>query len=102
MPAVRTGRVAVGRGTVSGMVTRSVNEGSGMLRPPMMPVTTRDIDALWAPATPQFAYQIAVRVRDLIADLPEDDPVGATARQKLVELDHLGHGTTKGDETGHH
>jgi hypothetical protein len=42
------------------------------------------------------------RVRDLIADLPEDDPVRRYGEEKLVELDHLGHGTTKGDETGHH
>ena len=68
----------------------------------MSQVTRRDIDTLWGPATPQFACQIAVRVRDLIADLPEDDPVRRYGEEKLVELDHLGHGTTKGDETGHH
>ena len=68
----------------------------------MSQVTRRDIDTLWGPATPQFAYQIAVRVRDLIADLPEDDPVRRYGEEKLVELDHLGHGTTKGDETDHH
>ena len=68
----------------------------------MSQVTRRDIDTLWGPATPQFAYQIAVRVRDLIADLPEDDPVRRYGEEKLVELDHLGHGTTKGDETGQH
>jgi len=68
----------------------------------MSQVTRRDIDTLWGPATPQFAYQIAVRVRDLIADLPEDDPVRRYGEEKLVELDHLGHGTTKGDETGNH
>jgi hypothetical protein len=68
----------------------------------MSQVTRRDIDTLWGPATPQFAYQIAVRVRDLIADLPEDDPVRRYGEEKLVELDLLGHGTTKGEETGHH
>jgi hypothetical protein len=52
----------------------------------MSQVTKRDIDTLWGPATPQFAYQIAVRVRDLIADLPEDDPVRRY---------------TKGDAPGH-
>ena len=68
----------------------------------MSQVTRRDIDTLWAPATPQFAYQIAIRVRDLIADLPADDPVRLYGEAKLVELDRLGHGTTKGDEPPHH
>ena len=36
----------------------------------MAKVTTTDIDALWGPATPQFAYQIAERLEALIADLP--------------------------------
>ena len=67
----------------------------------MTKVTTRDIDALWGPATPQFAYQLAVRVRDLIADLPADDPVRRYGEHTLVELDRLGHGTGKGDEDGH-
>ena len=56
----------------------------------MSQVTRRDIDTLWAPATPQFADQSAVRVRDLIADLPEDDPVRRYGEQKLVELDPCG------------
>ena len=68
---------------------------------PMAEPTDRDIDALWGPATPQFAYQIAVRVRDLIADLPADDPVRRYGEHTLVELDRLGHGTGKGDEDGH-
>ena len=37
--------------------------------------TIDDIDALVGPATPHFAFQIRARVRELIADLPEDDPV---------------------------
>ena len=65
-------------------------------------VTTRDIDALWGPATPQFAYQIAERVRLLIADLPADDPVRRYGEQKLAQLDHLGHSTGKGPDAGHH
>ena len=68
----------------------------------MSAVTVRDIDALWAPATPQFAYQIAERVRTLIDGLPADDPVRLHGEETLVRLDHLGHGTTKGDvHTGH-
>jgi hypothetical protein len=63
----------------------------------MSPVSKRDIDALWGPATPQFAYQIAVRVHELISGLPEDDEVRRYGEETLRRLDHLGHGTTKGD-----
>jgi hypothetical protein len=62
----------------------------------MAQVTTRDIDALWGPATPHFAYQIADRLYAMIADLPQDDPVRRYGQQKLVELDRLAHSTTKG------
>ena len=37
--------------------------------------TKQDIDALVGPATPQFAYQLRARVEELVAGLPEDDPV---------------------------
>jgi hypothetical protein len=67
----------------------------------MAATTKRDIDALWGPATPQFAYQIADRITHLIADLPAGDPVRAHAELRLAELDELGHGTTKGPTAGH-
>jgi hypothetical protein len=67
---------------------------------PMAQPTTRDIDALWGPATPQFAYQIADRIAHLIADLPPGDAVRAHGELRLAELDELGHGTTKGPEPG--
>ncbi len=63
--------------------------------------TERDIDALWGPATPQFAYQIANRMADLVADLAPDDPVRKYAELRLAELNTLGHGSSKGEETGH-
>ena len=59
-------------------------------------VTTTDIDALWGPATPQFAYQIAERLEALIADLPPGDPVRRHGELRLAELDELGHDTSKG------
>jgi hypothetical protein len=61
-------------------------------------VTTRDIDALWGPATPQFAYQIANRLRDLVAPLDPNDPVRRYGEEKLAELGRLGHDTTKGED----
>ena len=63
--------------------------------------TIRDIDALWGPATPQFAYQIAVRMARLIADLPPGHPVRTYGGLRLAELDELAHGTTKGPEPDH-
>ena len=68
---------------------------------PMAQPTTRDIDALWGPATPQFAYQIAERIARLIADLPPGDAVRAYGELRLAELDELGHSTTKGPEPAH-
>jgi hypothetical protein len=55
----------------------------------MSVVTKRDIDALWGPATPQFA------------DLPAGDPVRVYGMQRLADLDRLAQGTTKGAERGH-
>ena len=63
--------------------------------------TKRDIDALWGPATPQFAYQLAERVADLISDLPAGAPVSEYGLQRLADLDRLGQGTGKGPEPAH-
>lgn len=79
--------------------------GSGTRRryapAPMAEPTVSDIDALWGPATPQFAYQIAVRIEELIADLPAGHPVRRHGELRLAELDDLGHGTTKGPAAAH-
>jgi hypothetical protein len=68
---------------------------------PMAEPTVRDIDALWGPATPQFAYQIADRIEAMIADLPAGHPVRRHGELRLAELDELGHGTTKGPAPAH-
>jgi hypothetical protein len=67
----------------------------------MAVVTRRDIDALWGPATPQFAYQIASRIAALVGDLPAGDPVRQYGMERLADLDRLAQGTTKGAEPGH-
>ena len=59
-----------------------------------MAVTKDDIDALVGPATPQFAYQIRARVRELIADLPPDDPVRTYGEEQAAMLDRLGHASS--------
>jgi len=62
--------------------------------------TKRDIDMLVGPATPHFAYQLRARVRQLIADLPEDDSVRRYGEEKMALLDRLGHASSKADDGG--
>ena len=60
---------------------------------------TRDeVDALVGPATPQFAYQLHARLRELVADLPADHAVRVYAEEKLGLLDRLGHASSKAEE----
>jgi hypothetical protein len=61
-------------------------------------VTRDDIDTLVGPATPHFAYQLRARVRALIADLPEDDPVRRYGEEKMELLDRLGYASSKAEE----
>jgi hypothetical protein len=60
--------------------------------------TIEEIDALVAPATPHFAYQIRARVRELVLDLPDDNPVRHYADEKMALLDRLGHASSKADD----
>jgi len=60
--------------------------------------TRDDVDALVGPATPHFAYQIRARVRELVADLAQEDPVRRYAEEQIDRLDRLGHASSKADE----
>jgi hypothetical protein len=60
--------------------------------------TRDDIDALVGPATPHFAYQLRARVKELVADLPDDNPVKRYAEEQMARLDRLGHASSKADE----
>jgi hypothetical protein len=60
--------------------------------------TREDVDALVGPATPHFAYQIRARVRELVADLPDDNDVRRYAEGQIERLDRLGHASSKADE----
>jgi hypothetical protein len=62
--------------------------------------TLEEIDALVAPATPHFAYQLRARIRELIEDLPADDPVRRYGEEKMELLDRLGHASSKAQEGG--
>ena len=66
----------------------------------MATITRDDIDALVGPATPHFAYQLRARVKQLIADLPADDPVRRYGEEKMDLLDRLGYATSKAEEGG--
>ena len=59
--------------------------------------TFDEIEALVGPATPHFAFQIRARVRELIAGLPEDDPVRRFGEEKISLLDDLGHASSKAE-----
>jgi hypothetical protein len=61
--------------------------------------TRDDIDTLVGPATPHFAYQLRARVRDLIADLPEDHPVRRYGEEKIELLDRLGYASSKAEDS---
>ena len=63
-----------------------------------MEPTRDDIDALVGPATPHFAYQIRARVKELVAALPEGQPVRRYAEEQMARLDRLGHASSKADE----
>jgi hypothetical protein len=62
--------------------------------------TIADVDALVGPATPHFAFQLRARVRELVADLPEDDPVRRYGEEKIELLDRLGYASSKAEEGG--
>ena len=64
----------------------------------MAVITRDDIDALVGPATPHFAYQLRARVRQLIADLPEDAPVRRYGEEQMELLDRLGYASSKAEE----
>ncbi len=66
----------------------------------MSDLTRDDIDALVGPATPHFAYQLRARVRQLISELPEDDPVRRYGEEKMELLDRLGYASSKAEEGG--
>src|ERR1700675_1027439 len=85
------------RSAISGRRTRSTLP----IRLFAMPEPTKEaIDALVGPATPQFAYQLRARVRELVENLPEDDPVRRYGEEKMELLDRLGHASSRAETGG--
>jgi hypothetical protein len=60
--------------------------------------TRDDIDALVAPATPHFAYQLRARIEELVKDLPEPSEIRRYAEEKMEYLDRLGHASAMAEE----
>jgi hypothetical protein len=60
--------------------------------------TVEDVEALVCAATPQFAYQIRARVRDLIRDLPDSHPARTYGEQQVAMLDRLGRSSSRAAE----
>jgi hypothetical protein len=56
--------------------------------------TYDDVDRLAGPATPQFAFQLRARLRELVDGLPDDHPVRRYALQRADELDRLGYASS--------
>ena len=64
----------------------------------MRDATLDEIDRLVGSATPHFAYQLRARVRELIENLPADNPTRRYGEEKMALLDRLGHASSKADE----
>jgi hypothetical protein len=62
--------------------------------------TIEEIDRLVGSATPHFAYQLRARVRELIENLPPDNPTRRYGEEKMALLDRLGHASSKAEEGG--
>jgi hypothetical protein len=75
-------------------------QATGVRLPSVAEPTRDDVDALVGPATPHFAYQLRARVRQLVADLPEDHPVRRYGEEKMELLDRLGYASSKAEEGG--
>jgi hypothetical protein len=60
--------------------------------------TKDDLDALVGPATPHFAFQLRARVRALVRDLPENDPVRLYGEEQMELLERLGYSSSKAEE----
>jgi hypothetical protein len=63
----------------------------------MQEPTIEDVDVLFGAATPHFAYQIRERIQRLVASLASDHPVKVHARERVSQLDTLGHTTSKAE-----
>jgi hypothetical protein len=61
--------------------------------------TIEDIEALVGPATPQFAFQLRARVRELIDDLPPEHPVRRHGEERMRLLEDLGFASSKADDS---
>jgi hypothetical protein len=60
--------------------------------------TIEEIDRLVGSATPHFAYQLRARVRELIENLPADNPTRRYGEEQMDLLDRLGHASSRAED----
>ncbi len=60
--------------------------------------TRDDVDALIGPATPQFAFQLRARLRELVAELPVEHPARAYGEEQIELLDRLGYASSRAEQ----
>src|SRR5207248_11481216 len=63
--------------------------------------TIEESDRLVGSATPHFAYQLRARVRELVENLPPDNPTRRYGEEKMELLDRLGHASSRAEEGPH-
>jgi hypothetical protein len=62
--------------------------------------TRDDVDALIGSATPHFALQLRVRLRELVAELPAEHPARVYAEEQIELLDRLSYASSKAEQDG--
>ena len=64
----------------------------------MRDATMEEIDRLVGSATPHFAYQLRARIRELVENLPADNPTRRYGEEQMELLDRLGHASSRAEE----
>jgi hypothetical protein len=60
--------------------------------------TVEDVRQLMGASTPHFALQLRNRIRNLIRDLPADDPARLEGEREIARLDRI---AFEGEHRGH-
>jgi hypothetical protein len=60
--------------------------------------TIDDIEALYGPATPQFALQLRARIWELVQDLPPDHAIRTHGEARMGDLERLAFASSKAEE----
>lgn len=64
--------------------------------------TVEDVRQLMGASTPHFALQLRNRIRNLVADLPEDHPARVEGEREIERLDQIALGSERRGPIQHH